>query len=78
MQVNINKLRGIIVERNTTHEAVADHIGINRSTFYRKLKTGGNTFTVEEVQKMVEAIPLSTEEAIAIFFSPDVAKVRQS
>ena len=78
MQVNVNKLRGIIVERNTPQEAVADHMGINRSTFYRKLKTGGNTFTVEEVQKMVEAIPLSNDEAIAIFFSPVVANVRQN
>ena len=34
--VDVNKLNGKIAERNTTKEAVADAIGVNRSTFYRR------------------------------------------
>lgn len=65
---NIMKLKGLIVERGTTHEAVADSLGIDRSTFHRKLKAGGDTFTVADVNKMIVAIPISFSEAKEIFF----------
>ncbi len=44
--VDVNKLNGKIAERNTTKEALADAIGINRSTFYRRLKT--STLTIRD------------------------------
>ena len=66
--MNAQILKGKIVEKGTTQEAVADAIGVDRSTFYRKMKRSGNTFTVEEMNKMVRHIPLSKDEAIAIFF----------
>lgn len=66
--MNVQMLKGKIVEKNTTQEAVADSIGVNRTTFYRKMKNKGNTFTVGEMHKIVEAIPLSKEEAVNIFF----------
>lgn len=66
--VNIDKLKGKIVERKTTQEAVADSIGIDRSTFYRKMKNGGFKFTVGEMQKIAEVIPLTVNEAVEIFF----------
>ena len=66
--MNVQMLKGKIVEACTTQEAIADTIGMNRSTFYRKMKNMGNTFTVGQMKKMVDAIPLSTEEAINIFF----------
>lgn len=65
---NTMKLKGLIVERGTTQEAVADALGIDRSTFHRKLKNGGDNFTVAEVNKMIEAIPMSFAEATEIFF----------
>ena len=68
MKVNTQKLKGRIVECNTTLEAVADTIGINRCTFYRKLKNSGKSFTISEVHKLVEAIPLTRDDAIEIFF----------
>lgn len=67
--VNVNRLKGLIVERQTTQEAVADAIGVDRSTFYRKVKGGGSKFTVSEVSAMVKAIPLTFEEATDIFFN---------
>lgn len=67
--LNVQMLKGKISESGITQEAIADAIGMNRSTFYRKLKRKGNTFTVEEMNKIVEIIPLSKEEAVSIFFN---------
>lgn len=65
--INVAKLKGLIVERGTTQQAVADSIGINRSTFYRKMKNGGD-FSIVEAKKIKEEIPLTDSEAIEIFF----------
>lgn len=65
--VNVSMLRGKIVECNTTQEAVADAMGINRSTFYRKMKEKGRFFTVEQVQQMAKILSLSSDEVMKIF-----------
>ncbi|QCJ63253.1 phage repressor protein [Lactobacillus sp. Koumiss] len=75
--INTNKLKGLIVERGTTQQAVADSIGIDRSTFYRKMKKGGD-FSIEEAKKMKQEIPLTDQEAIEIFFGGKVAFVLQN
>lgn len=75
--VNTAKLKGLIVERGTTQQAVADALEIDRSTFYRKLKKGG-TFTVGEANKIKEAVPLTDAEAIEIFFGQKVAFTLQN
>lgn len=67
--MNTQMLKGKILESGTTQEAIADIIGMSRCTFYRKMKKNGNTFTVEEMNKIVKTIPLSKEEAISIFFN---------
>ena len=66
--VKIAKLKGVIVEKSTTQESVADMIGIDRSTFYRKMKNDGN-FTLKEAKDIKEALQLTNEEAIDIFFA---------
>lgn len=66
--MNVQMLKGKIVEAGTTQEAIADSIGMDRSTFYRKMKRKGNTFTVAEMNGMVKNIPLSKEDAVTIFF----------
>ena len=66
--VKIAKLKGVIVEKSTTQEAVADMIGIDRSTFYRKMKNDGN-FTLKEAKDIKEALKLTNAEAIDIFFA---------
>lgn len=67
MQSSMQKLKGKIVERNTTQEAIADAIGINRATFYRKVKANGDSFTIKEAKAIVDALALSNQEAIEIF-----------
>ncbi len=66
MVVNVQRLKGKIVEKKSTQELVADAMGMNRTTFYRKMKNGGNGFTVGDIHKMIMCIPLTKEEAIDI------------
>ena len=70
--VNVSKLKGKIVERNTTQEELATTICIDKSTFYRKMKQNGN-FSIKEVNLIVSALNLSKDEAMSIFFSETVA-----
>ena len=70
--VNVSKLKGKIIERNTTQEALAKDIGIDKSTFYRKMKQNGS-FSIQEVNLIVSSLNLSKDEALSIFFSKTVA-----
>lgn len=67
--VDINKLKGKITEKQTTGKVLAEEIGINKSTLYRKFKAGGDTFEIWEVHKIVEVLKLSDEEVRDIFFT---------
>lgn len=67
---NVSILRGKIVECNTTQEALADAIGVNSSTFYRKMKNNGKNFTVGEVEKIANFLSLNSEDVMKIFFAP--------
>lgn len=70
MAVNVQRLRGKIKETSKNQESVADAMGMNRSTFYRKMKSGGDGFTVGEIHKMMKYIPLTSKEATDIFLNP--------
>jgi DNA-binding Xre family transcriptional regulator len=71
--VNINKLRGKIVEQGVTIEKLAQEIGIDRSTLYRKMNGQGETFTIREANLICKTLNLNGQEATAIFFSQYVA-----
>lgn len=66
--VDVNKLRGKIVERGFSQQELAQSIGIDRSTFYRKMKNNGD-FSIGEVAEIAKVMQLSNEEAIEIFLS---------
>ncbi len=66
--MNINKLKGKIVERGMNVENLADAIGINRSSLYRKLNNG-EKITVGEAVRMKDALKMSNEEACEIFLA---------
>ena len=55
MLVNANKLRGKIVERGMNVSSVSVAIGLNKSTFYRKL-SGDCPFTIQDADKMVDVL----------------------
>lgn len=66
--MNIPKLRGIMSEQMMTQRALAEMLDISLSTLHRKLKAGGGTFTLEELEKMKTALNLTDREAAEIFF----------
>ena len=71
--INTLKLRGKIVENGTNASALAKEIGMDRSTFYRKLNGNSGGFTVREADLIIKSLDLSCEDATSIFFSQFVA-----
>ncbi|MEC1024399.1 helix-turn-helix domain-containing protein [Bacillus paralicheniformis] len=71
--VNVNKLRGKIVENGMSIGELAKKIGIDRSTFYRKLNSNGETFSIKEANLICDVLGLTSEEATVIFFNHSVA-----
>lgn len=70
---NMNKLRGKVIENGMSIEQLAEQIGIDRATLYRKIAADGRTFTVKEADDIKRVLNLSVEDAFAIFFNHDVA-----
>ena len=69
--MNVLKLKGRIVENGLTMEAVADKLGIDRTTLSRKLSE--DTVKVSEARKLIELLKLTPEDAFAIFFTENIA-----
>ena len=69
--LNVNKLKGKIVEKGFSIEKLSQILGINPSTFYRKIKN--NSFEIEEADAIVKELGLSSTEATEIFFAQTVA-----
>ena len=63
----MDALRSKMVEKRINGEEMAQKIGINTSTFYRKMKSDGMSFTVGQMHKIAEVLELSHEEAASIF-----------
>lgn len=71
--VNINKLKGKIVERGLNISELAEKIGIDRATLYRKLGGNGESFSIRDADLISKALELSIDEVNAIFFAQYVA-----
>lgn len=71
--VNVNKLKGKIVERGMNVETLAKLIGLNKATLYRKLNGGAEEFSIKEAMDISSALSLTKEEATDIFFGNYVA-----
>lgn len=63
----MDKLRGKMAEQKIGKEELAEKIGVDASTFYRKMKDDGVKFTIGQMHKIVEVLGLSREEAATIF-----------
>ena len=62
-------LRDAIKNSNHTIKTLALAIGIDESTFYRKLNRSGSTFTLEQADLIKKELNLSAKKAQEIFFS---------
>jgi len=71
--VNINKLKGKIVEKGFTVSELADKIDLNKATLYRKINDNGENFTIKETEKIAIILNLTAKEINDIFFAQGVA-----
>lgn len=71
--INIQKLKGKIIERGLNISKLAEKLEINRGTLYRKLKGNGENISIKEANLIVKELGLTAEEANAIFFENNVA-----
>ena len=73
MQIDVNRLKGKTVELGLTGAAVAEKLGIDQSTYYRKLGAGGGSFTIAQAQMFSKILELSPNECSTIFFGSKLA-----
>lgn len=66
--MNVNKLKGKIVEKEMNVETLAVLIGVDRSSLYRKLNDA-EKITIGEAAKMKDALEMSDSEAYDIFLA---------
>lgn len=71
--VNINKLRGKMVECGMNMEQMAEVIGVDKSTMYRKMNKNGNNISIKEASLMAQTLGLSYSEVNDIFFNLEIA-----
>lgn len=71
--VNVNKLKGKIVEKGISVSKLAEILNLAPSTLYRKLNNNGDTLTIRQADGIVKALGLNSKEANEIFFNQFVA-----
>lgn len=69
MHVDVNRLKGKVVERGLTGEKMAKSIGVDQSTYYRKIGEGGGSFTIAQAIAISNILSLSEKERTDIFFA---------
>lgn len=68
--MNTAKLKGKMRENGMSQEEMAKRLGVALSTLNRKLQVQeGDNFTVGEANKIYRILDLTSDEAVAIFFS---------
>lgn len=68
--VNVNRLKGVIVENGKTQADIAKMLGITERTFYSKMKR--KVFDSDEIYEMCRYLSINDADMVSIFFDPDV------
>lgn len=71
--VNINKLKGKMVECGFTIRTLSVASGIKESTLNRRFSSNGEDFSIKEADSLAQALHLTASEVNDIFFSQFVA-----
>lgn len=71
--MNVNKLKGKMVECGLKVDYLANKLCVDKATFYRRLALNGETFTIKEADILARELQLSANEVNSIFFSQYVA-----
>ncbi|MFA9376202.1 MAG: helix-turn-helix domain-containing protein [Lachnotalea sp.] len=71
--VNVNKLKGKIVENGLSISDLAEKMGVDKTTLYRKISGNGESFSIKDVNLIAQVLKLNIYEINNIFFSQYVA-----
>lgn len=67
MPVDVERIKIRMNEKDLTVKDVVNALGIDESTYYRKMANSGKTFSVEQAQKLSVLLDLTKQEASEIF-----------
>lgn len=62
--MKVREVKGRMVARGLTPEYMAKQLGMDVSTYYRKMKAGGTDFNVENLNVFKRELELNTEESV--------------
>lgn len=71
--MNTEALKTFMETTGISAKQMANVIGVDISTWYRKLQTNGDSFTIREMNTMIRRCNMSTAEAANIFFNEKLA-----
>ena len=67
--INTLKLKAKLKEKNLTQEEVANRLGINPSTFNKKINNEiGETLTIQEATNLKNILEITNKDMVDIFF----------
>ncbi len=66
--MNLDKLKGKLVEKKKTYRDCASHLGVTVATFNNKMN-GRSKMYIDEVNSLSEFLGLSYKEKVDIFLS---------
>lgn len=67
-ELNVNKLKGAIIASGYTVPKLAAKTGIKKGVLYRRLRDGGESFTIKEMLAIEKVLNISQAELHNIFF----------
>lgn len=67
MNLNTNKLRGLIASRGFGISDVADAIDMHRNTLYSRM-SGRTEFTIRELREIAVFLKMTVEEILWVYF----------
>lgn len=67
-KLNVNKLKGAIIASGYTVPQLAAKTGIKKGVLYRRLRDGGESFTIKEMLAIEKVLNISQAELHNIFF----------
>lgn len=57
-----------MVERSVTAGQLADAMGVDHSTYYRRMRNDGSNLKVKDINAIKDTLELSADEFCAIFY----------
>ncbi len=74
--LNPLKLKGKIIEKGYSISSLAEVMGVDKATLYRKMDDNGRTMLIKDADAIATTLNLTRDEVNDIFFSQYVADMR--